>query len=197
MPVLQQAILREAPLSAEAVDIEVEEAVREHARYVYKIAYAVLRNHHDAEDATQETFIRFLRHHKRLAGVGDRRAWLARVAWRVAIDRRKRVPEIPLDQAAEIGLRLRAAGRPADEIAANQQMAALLERLIATLPRELRETLTLSTVDELSSPEIAELLGIAEGSVRTRLLRARHILKEKLSALLEGKHGPKGTQPIR
>jgi RNA polymerase sigma-70 factor (ECF subfamily) len=196
MPVLQQAILREAPLSAEAVDIEVEEAVREHARSVYRIAYAVLRNHHDAEDATQETFIRFLRHRKRWAGVRDRRAWLARVAWRVAIDRKRRLPEIPLDQAAEIVLGLRAAGASADEIAAHQQMAALLERLIATLPRELRETLTLSSVDELSSPEIAELLGIAEGSVRTRLLRARQILKEKLSVLLEGKHGPKGTPSV-
>ncbi len=197
MPVLQQAILREAPLSAEAVDIEVEEAVREHARSVYRIAYAVLRNHHDAEDATQETFIRFLRQRKRLAGVRDRRAWLARVAWRVAIDRKRRLAEISLDQAAEIVLGLRAAGASADEIAANQQMAALLERLIATLPRELRETLTLSSVDELSSPEIAELLGIAEGSVRTRLLRARQILKEKLSVLLEGKHGPKGPPSVR
>lgn len=74
-------------------------------------------------------------------------------------------------------------------MAANQQMGALLERLIASLPTELREPLTLSTVEELSSPEIAEVLGIPEGSVRMRLMRARQILKEKLSAVLEGKHG--------
>ena len=53
-----------------------EGAVREHARLVYRIAYSVLRNHHDAEDATQETFVRVLRHKSKLEGVKDRKAWL-------------------------------------------------------------------------------------------------------------------------
>ena len=189
MPVPEQAILSEAPPIADALDIEVENAVREHSRTVYRVAYSVLRNHHDAEDATQETFLRFLRHRKRLAGLRDCRAWLARVAWRVSIDRRRRVTEISLDDAPQTLLRLRAAGAPADEIAAEEQIAALLDRLIEALPRDLRETLMLSMTDELSSPEIAEVLGIPEGSVRTRLLRARQILKEKLSAVLGGQHG--------
>jgi RNA polymerase sigma-70 factor (ECF subfamily) len=61
--------------------------------------------------------------------------------------------------------------------------------MIATLPDDLRHPLKLSTVQELSSAEIAQILSIPEGSVRTRLMRARQLLKQKLSAVLEAKHG--------
>jgi RNA polymerase sigma-70 factor (ECF subfamily) len=195
MAVLGQVSLSEPFPVADVAANEFEAAVHDHSRLVYRIAYSVLRNHHDAEDATQETFIRCLRSLKRTV-VRDWRAWLARTAWRVALDRRPRGREISLDDSPEIAASLHASGAGAEEMAANQQMAAVLERLIAALPRELREPLALSTVEELSSPEIAEVLGIPEGSVRTRLMRARQILKEKLSAVLEGKHGREETRPI-
>jgi RNA polymerase sigma-70 factor (ECF subfamily) len=81
--------------------------------------------------------------------------------------------------------------RPAaDEKLAQQQKQQLLQRLIAGLPDELGQTLELSTVYELNSAEIAEVMKIPEGSVRTRLFRARKQLKEKLAIVLEGKrHG--------
>ncbi len=63
-----------------------EAAVREHARLVYRVTYSILRNHHDAEDATQETFVRALRYRTKLGEIDDIRAWLARIAWRVAVD---------------------------------------------------------------------------------------------------------------
>jgi RNA polymerase sigma-70 factor, ECF subfamily len=78
----------------------------------------------------------------------------------------------------------------ADEQLVNRQKQQLLQRLIAALPEDLAETLELSTVQELNSAEIAEVMKIPEGSVRTRLFRARKQLKEKLTVLLEGrKHG--------
>jgi len=64
-----------------------EELVHQHSRLVYRIACAVLRSHHDAEDATQETFLRALRYRSKLANVEDHKGWLARVAWRVAVER--------------------------------------------------------------------------------------------------------------
>ncbi len=181
-----QVALSESIPIADATGDELETLVREHARLVYKVAHSVLRNHHDAEDVTQDTFTRLLRQRKSLAQVRDLRAWLARTAWRVAIDRRRGAPEISLDEAAEAVLGLRAAGAPADVIAANRQMMGLLERLIKTLPEDLRETLGLSMAEEMTSAQIGEALGIPEGSVRTRLLRARQLLREKLSAVLEG-----------
>jgi hypothetical protein len=59
-----------------------ENLVRQHSRLVYRIAYAALRSHPDAEDATQETFLRVLRYSHRLAAVEDPKTWLARIAWR-------------------------------------------------------------------------------------------------------------------
>ena len=181
-------LLSEAIPITEAAGDELETAVREHARLIYKVAYSVLRNYHDAEDAAQETFLRLFRYRKHWSQVRDQRAWLAQMAWRVAVSRRKKTPELSLEDSAEALRGLRAAGAAIDEIAAGQQMIALLERLIATLPRDLRDALTLSTVEELTSAEIAAVLSIPEGSVRTRLLRARQFLREKLSAVLEVKH---------
>jgi RNA polymerase sigma-70 factor, ECF subfamily len=78
----------------------------------------------------------------------------------------------------------------ADEQLAERQKQQLLQRLIARLPDDLAQTLELSTVQELNSTEIAEVMKIPEGSVRTRLFRARKQLKEKLAVLLEvKKHG--------
>jgi RNA polymerase sigma-70 factor, ECF subfamily len=185
MSVREHAISIEAFPIAETLEQELERAVREHSRTVYRIAFAVLRNREDAEDAAQEIFMRFLRARKRLVAIRGERAWLARAAWRVAISRRKREPQISLDDSVERVFALRDRGATADEIASQNEMAALLEKLIAALPRPLRQPLLLSTVEELSSPEIASILGIAEGSVRTRSMRAREILKQKLAALLE------------
>jgi len=183
-----QVILSESVATTESGRDELEDAVREEGRLVYKVAYSVLRNHHDAEDVAQETFLRFLRQRKRWAEIRDRRAWLATVAWRVALDRKRLPAEVTLEDAAEVVSKLRADGAPVDEIASRREMMALVERLVTSLPRDLREALILSTTEDLTSAEISQVLGIPEGSVRNRLLRGREILRQKLAALLEPKH---------
>ena len=174
---------------ADANQDALETAVREHARLVYRIAYSVLRNHHDAEDATQETFIRVLRYRRKLEGIRDPKTWLARIAWRVAVERGTKQPEISLsemeNQAAVMQLRSQVTS--AEESVVGNEMAELLGCLISVLPEPLRDALRLSTVEELEPGEIAEVLGTSESSVRSRLFRARQILKEKLAAL-EGKY---------
>ena len=187
-----EAILSDAFPVTGAAEQEVEAMVREHARLVFRIAYAVLRNHHDAEDAVQETFLRVLRHRSKLAEVTEPKAWLGRIAWRIALDHVRKHgparPETELNEAAEAVAALRASGANAEQIAADRQMIALIGRLIAGLPAELRAVITLSTVEELSSAEISALLDLPEASVRQRVFRARQLLREKLGALLEGKH---------
>jgi RNA polymerase sigma-70 factor (ECF subfamily) len=178
--------------AAERVD-GVEALVEQHASLVFRIAYSILRNHHDAEDAVQECFLRVVKVQKRLAQVRNPKTWLARIAWNAALDRRRGRPlfvgtddALGEERLAEVP---DAAAAP-DEQLAGKQMQRLLDRLIAGLPEDLRETLELSTVQELNSAEIAEVMDIPETSVRTRLLRARRLLKEKLSAVLEvRKHG--------
>jgi RNA polymerase sigma-70 factor (ECF subfamily) len=183
-----QVMLSESVSTTEAGRDELEATVREQARLVYKVAYSVLRNHHDAEDVAQETFLRFLRQRKHWAEIRDLRAWLATVAWRVALDRKRIPTEVTLEDAAEVVRKLRADGAGVDEIAASRQMMSLVERLVSSLPRDLREALILSTIEELTSAEISRVLGIPEGSVRNRLLRGREILRQKLATLLGPKH---------
>lgn len=189
MAAMGQVILSQVLLDADSQDRDFEAAIHEHSRHVYRVALAMLRNHHDAEDAVQETFLRFLRQRGNRADIRNLRAWLARTAWRIAIDRRRQVVAISLEEAADVAVNLRAAGASAEEIAANSQILAMVERLIASLPKDLRGPLTLSTVQEMSSAEIGEILGIPEGSVRERVSRARGILNGKLAGLMEKCHG--------
>lgn len=172
------------------VDAAVEKAVREHSRLVFRVAFAVLRNPQDAEDVTQEVFLRVLRLRRELAGVKDPKAWLSRIAFRVALDRRPRSTQVSLDDdvVAPDVASLRAAGAGADELAASKQVQSLLGRAVDALPPDLRHAVQLSTLEELSSSEIGSLLGIPEGTVRTRLMRARGLLREALSPALGVRH---------
>ncbi len=162
----------------------VEALVREHSRLVYRIAYAVLRGHHDAEDATQETFMRVLRYSSKLAAVEDPRTWLARIAWRVAVDRNKkhgRRREIPLEDPEKPVAEVASSDAPPDETVHGAELSAALERMIAALPEKLREPMILSTIGEMSPREVAATLGINEAAVRSRVFRARQILRDKLA----------------
>jgi len=166
--------------------LTVESLVRDHSRLVFKIAYSVLRNHADAEDAAQETFLRALRYERDLPKVEDAKAWIARVAWRVAVGRARRMPVVAMSEEETTAVleRMPADAAPMDDSLIDGQMLALLQQLITALPDELRDVITLSTVQEMNSNEIAQVLAIPEGSVRTRQMRARQLLKEKFAALL-------------
>jgi len=165
-------------------DEVLQELVREHARLVYRIAYATLRHHHDAEDATQETFLSVLSYSSRLDAVEDPKTWLARIAWRVAVDRSKqhgRRREIPLDEPDKPSLEVASSEAQSDETVFSNQIGTVLEKLIAALPEKLRQPLVLSTIEEMSPREVGATLGINEAAVRSRVFRARQILRQKLA----------------
>jgi RNA polymerase sigma-70 factor (ECF subfamily) len=185
----QQTLVSGIALMAGTNEDVLEAIVHEHARLVYRIAYLVLRNHHDAEDATQETFVRLLRYKRKLAGVEDHKAWIAKIAWRVAIERGKKQPVISMSE-----LEVQSAANQmvsqltsAEQNASGSELSTLLVSLISALPEPLRDALRLSTIEGLSPAEIAQVLETSESSIRSRIFRARQILKEKLRAL-DGKH---------
>ena len=182
-----QVILDGAMSLERTEEDQLELAVREHAQMVFRIAYSVLRDHHDAEDATQETFLRVLKARTKITSVKDPQSWFARIAWRVAVERRKKTPEISLGEGGQD--QFPSADAPADQAVAGSQIAEALERLIPALPEQLRDVVTLSTLEEMAPARIASVLNISEAAVRSRLFRARQILKERLAKLLEGRHG--------
>jgi len=161
---------------AETKDERFTAFVDRNARFVYRVAYAVLRNAADAEDgedAAQETFLKLYRLQAWQAAQNGR-AFLAWTAWRVAIGR-KRAKEDPLD-GKEVPWR----GRNPEEAAIADDQAEWVRRLMDALPAELRVPLALSSVDDLTSAEIGMAMELAEGTVRNRIWRARQILKAKI-----------------
>lgn len=157
--------------------------VRRQSRFVFRVAYAMLRNSHDAEDVVQETFLSLYRS-RAWRQMKDERAFLARAAWRQAIDRLRTNPKHGQDDA-NVLLELPSRDEDPEQALLGADHYATVHRLIDALPEELRQPLALSTVQELNSREIAAILEIPEGTVRTRLMRARQILKQKLAAQIE------------
>jgi RNA polymerase sigma-70 factor (ECF subfamily) len=159
-------------------EVRFAELVNRRSRFVFRVAYSVLRNAHDSEDVVQDLFFKLYRSGAWQA-MEDEQAFLARSAWRLAIDR---VP------------RLRAVPQPELSIASHEQrvidgdMQAVVHRLIDALPEEFRQPLVLSAIEEMTSRQIAVVLDIPEGTVRNRIMRARQMLKEKLAARLEARH---------
>lgn len=147
--------------------------IRRQSLFVFRVAFAILRNPQDAEDVVQETFLRIYRG-SAWKDMRDERAFLVRTAWRIAVDR------LPKARPAKPAEDLASSQRGPEDAFLHAEKIALVHRLIDALPEELRHPLALSAVDEMSSREIAEIIGIAEGTVRTRLTRARRILKKKL-----------------
>jgi RNA polymerase sigma-70 factor (ECF subfamily) len=171
------------PEISRATSTTIEDLVHEHSRTVFRVAYSVVRNHTDAEDVAQETFIRAMKH-GRLERIENHKAWLVKIAWRLAVDRAKHVVPEPLDDVTET---LRSAEGALEEAIDQRQRSELMRRLLETLPSDLREVVVLSTVEEMTSADVASVMGIPEGSVRTRMMRARQMLKQKLAATLEKK----------
>ncbi len=163
------------------------ELVERQSRFVFRVAYSVLRNGADAEDAVQETFLKLYRTGA-WERMEDEKAFLARTAWRLAVDRLPRRDEV--EDSASALADLPTKGPSPEQTAVDGASTAMLHTMIDSLPENLRQPLALSALDELNSREIAEVMGINEGTVRTRLMRAREMLKTKLAARLES--SPKG-----
>ena len=166
---------------ARTEETALESLVNQYAAALYRVAYSVLRNAADAEDAVQETFLRVLRHRDTLDEVRDQRVWLIRIVWNIVLDRKRRAKTRPeTDDVEELARVLPSAGLSAEQIAAAAQHHARVLACVDKLPSKEREVLMLSAFEELSSVEIAEVLRITESSVRSRLFRARNLMAEML-----------------
>ena len=189
---MEWMILADMPVasSCDADILDFDAIVYAHGRFIFNIAYSVLRNPEDAEDIAQETFFRAFRSGK-AAKVKHMRAWMGRIAWRLALNRsRDRSRGLRSIQSEDVLRTLPGREADAEETLIRKERAILLERVLSSLPCELRETFVLLTVEGMTSRNASEILGIADSSVRDRLSRARIAIKQKLTALAEGNNEP-------
>jgi RNA polymerase sigma-70 factor, ECF subfamily len=156
--------------------------VMEYSATLYRVAYSVMRNAAEAEDAVQEAFLRVLKHRDKLDDIRDLRVWLIRITWNVVLDKKRRAKTRPEnDDIADFARVLPSHDRRADSSLISSQEYRRILDLIDRLPRKERQALLLSAVEELSTVQIAAVLGTTESSIRSRIFRARR----ELSALME------------
>jgi RNA polymerase sigma-70 factor (ECF subfamily) len=156
---------------------EFEARMVESSTLVFRVAYSVLRQRQDAEDVAQEAFLRAHRSFRQLRDRNAFRAWLVRTTWRLALDRQRadrRRMKWELRQAQE------PRQQPTTEALAAEERASHLWTAIDALPDKLRLAVVLANIEGHSLKQAAQLLGVAEGTIKARLFAARRRMKEKL-----------------
>jgi RNA polymerase sigma-70 factor (ECF subfamily) len=180
MEIPNSAVDQEARTQMERVRAEeatLAALVSQYAGTLYRVAFSVLRNPADAEDAVQEAFLRVLRHRDTLGEVRDQRVWLIRIVWNIVLDRKRRAKTRPeTDDVSELARVLPSDGLTAEQIASAAQHHAHVLACVDQLPAKERQVIMLSAFEELTSVEIASVLNITESSVRSRLFRARNLM---------------------
>ena len=171
--------------SAERVKAEPDLAalVREYSGLLYRVALSILRNPAEAEDVVQDTFVRVLQQRSKVDEIADIRPWLVRIAWNLALDRRRKIRPEQMDEA--FAANLAAKSMAADSMLQESQRIAAVLREIDRLPKSEREVLLLSVNEELGAAGIAAVLGRSESAVRALLFRARTRLRERLESRRE------------
>ncbi len=152
--------------------------VEVYSRLLFRVAYSVLRSPAEAEEVVQDVFLRVLEYRGSLDAIQDMRVWLVRIAWNLAIDRRRRIR--PEQMEAEFAAGLVSGSLAADEALNEAERMRSVMRELDRLPKAEKQALLLSAVEELATPEMAAVLGRSESAVRALLFRARTRLRERL-----------------
>ena len=156
---------------------EFDRLVDEHGATLYRMAYRMIGDQHEAEDVVQDTFRSAWKSRGRYEAGRGQRAWLASILRRRVIDRWRKHPQ-PGVLAGDAPIEVEVAGETPFADGYTDEMQHALDRL----PRELRESLLLVVVGELTHQEAANELGVPLGTVLSRVSRARRRMREFLVA---------------
>ncbi len=170
-----------------ALQREFDQAVRETSDLAVRVAFSVLRQREDAEDVAQDAFARAYTKFSSLRDPQHFRAWIVRVTWRLAVDRWR------ADRRRITREHIAANGNPtatAEELAVESQRSARLWTAIDQLPEKLRIVIVLSAMQGHDLRAIGQLLGIPEGTVKSRLFLARKGLARRLQCLVNASPTP-------
>jgi RNA polymerase sigma factor (sigma-70 family) len=158
-----------------------DEIVEKHSDRVYRLAYRLTGNRHDAEDLTQEVFVRVFRSLDTYSP-GTFEGWLHRITTNLFLDQARRKQRIRFDALSdERASRLTSSGPTPDVAYIDQRFDDDIERALATLPPDFRAAVVLCDVEGLSYEEISEILGAKLGTVRSRIHRGRAMLRDTLA----------------
>lgn len=174
--------------------------VEKYEARVYNLARKMMRDPQDAEDVLQETFISVFRHLNDFQGDSSFSTWLYRIATNAALMklRARKPPALSLDEPVEANgdelmpRQIVDWGITPEEAVLNDEIRAQMDAAVAALPESLRAVFILRDIEGLSVQETADVLGISVPNVKTRLHRARLMLREELSAYFKGRRTKDG-----
>ena len=177
-------------MDQEGLEREFETRLVESSMLAFRVAFSVLRHREDAEEVAQEAFAKAYRSFHQLRDRERFRAWLVRMTWRMALDRqRANRRRLAREERAEPARGKTSFGRPLDVEAdlqvglESRERAEHLWRAIDALSEKLRVVIVLAGIEGHDIKEVAALLELPEGTVKSRLFDARRRLKEALSWL--------------
>ena len=159
---------------------ECEARLAECGPLAYRVARGVLRNTADAEDVAQEALLRAYRHFDRLRDRNRFRAWLVRITFRLALDRLRSRKRSEMRDTLWSQPEHRPPAATAEDLAASNEFQMHLDRALEELPEKLRLVLLLAAMEGHTIEEIAGMVGISTGTVKSRIFYARKQLAEKL-----------------
>ncbi|WP_151526122.1 RNA polymerase sigma factor SigE [Serinicoccus kebangsaanensis] len=160
-----------------------EEIVREHSPRVYRLAYRLTGDPHEAEDLTQDVFVRVFRSLDSFRP-GTFEGWLHRITTNLFLDkvrRRQRIRFDALTDELSARLPLRASGTDPEQVYAMTHLDGDIQEALNALPPQFRAAVVLSDIEGLSYEEVAQTLGIKMGTVRSRIHRGRALLRQSLA----------------
>jgi RNA polymerase sigma-70 factor, ECF subfamily len=157
---------------------EFEARIAESSTLAFRVAYSVLRNREDAEETAQEAFGKAYRNFTKLRNRSRFRSWLVRITWRLALDkqrshRRRSLRERIHAESSE--------KTPSADSTMSHELVKQVWQAIDALPEKLRSVTILAGIEEYNTREVAELLGLPEGTVKSRLHEARQRMRKHLA----------------
>ena len=161
------------------LDGEFEVRLRESSTLAFRVAYAVLRHREDAEDVAQEAFAKAYRNFRQLRDRERFRAWLVRMTWRLALDRRRSDRRRTSREFARADV-----APTVSQTGASHERAYSLWEAIDALPEKLRLVVVLSGIEGHNHVEVARLLGVAVGTVKSRMNAAHRRIRERLQCAM-------------
>jgi RNA polymerase sigma-70 factor (ECF subfamily) len=175
-----------------------EALVRRHERRVFSLVFRMLGNREEAEDVTQEAFLALHRHGRRFRGEARFSTFVYRVAANAALNRRRslgrrRAREEALSLRQDAGDDLPASPRDPEDAASGGEIQVRVQTALLGLPKDLRVAVVLYDIEGQSYGEIARALRIPEGTVKSRIHRARVALRDRLKTLSQAES--EGVEP--
>jgi RNA polymerase sigma-70 factor, ECF subfamily len=159
---------------------ELDQLLTENAPLAYRVALGVLRNSAEAEDVSQEALLRAHRRSHLLRDPRRFRGWLVRISFRLALDRWRAARRREERETRWLKAELRPPAQSVEEIVASREFQERLGRALEGLPRRMRLVMVLTAIEGYAIEEVAALLGVPAGTVRSRMFAARKRLAEML-----------------